>query len=114
MPEKHARTWREIAVQLLAEQDPRIMVQLAVDLVSAFDRDEGNYNRSTVGEGMIGKKKEEWMQLCEQAANEQDPAKLMELVAEIERMLAEKENRLKAAKLTGHADKDPESSTTGS
>jgi hypothetical protein len=39
--------------------------------------------------------RERWMQLCEQAANEQDPEKLMELVAEINRLLEAKERRLK-------------------
>jgi hypothetical protein len=43
---------------------------------------------------MIGKAKERWMELCEQAANEQDPHKLMELVTEINRLLVEKEKRL--------------------
>jgi hypothetical protein len=40
--------------------------------------------------------RERWMKLCEQAANEQDPGKLMELVAEINRLLEEKEQRLKS------------------
>jgi len=39
---------------------------------------------------------EHWRQLCEQAAIEQDSEKLMELVKEINRLLAEKEARLKA------------------
>ena len=39
--------------------------------------------------------RERWMQLCEQAANEQDPEKLMELVAEINRLLEAKDRRLK-------------------
>lgn len=43
---------------------------------------------------MIGKKKEEWLELCEQAANEQDPKKLMALIAELDRLLAAKERRL--------------------
>jgi hypothetical protein len=43
-----------------------------------------------------GEKKEIWMQLCERAATEQDPDKLMELVKEINRLLEEKERRLKA------------------
>jgi hypothetical protein len=43
---------------------------------------------------MRGEKKERWMALCEQAANEQDPEKLMALVAEIDRLLAEKQQRL--------------------
>jgi hypothetical protein len=43
---------------------------------------------------MRGEKKEKWMALCEQAANEQDPEKLMALVAEIDRLLAEKQQRL--------------------
>jgi len=40
--------------------------------------------------------RERWMKLCEQAANEQDPGKLMELVTEINRLLEEKEQRLKS------------------
>jgi hypothetical protein len=41
------------------------------------------------------KDKERWMELCQQAAVEQDPKKLMELVTEINRLLMEKEQRLK-------------------
>ncbi len=44
---------------------------------------------------MQGKVKEEWTQLCEQAAIEQDSEKLMALVSEINRMLDEKDQRLK-------------------
>ncbi len=40
--------------------------------------------------------KEHWRQLCEQAAFEQNPEKLMGLVKEIDRLLAEKEALLKA------------------
>ncbi len=47
---------------------------------------------------MQGKAKEEWMQMCEQAAIEQDSEKLMALVTEINRMLDEKEQRLKSGK----------------
>jgi hypothetical protein len=35
------------------------------------------------------------MELCEQAANEQDREKLLELAKEIDRLLAEKDERLK-------------------
>ena len=42
------------------------------------------------------KDKEHWMHLCEQAAREQDGVKLMELVAEITRLLDAKQNRLDA------------------
>jgi hypothetical protein len=41
------------------------------------------------------KSKERWMELCEQAAVEQDHDRLMELVVEIDRLLAEKEERLR-------------------
>jgi hypothetical protein len=44
---------------------------------------------------MQGEAKEEWLRLCEQAAIEQDSEKLMRLVAEMGRMLDEKEQRLK-------------------
>ena len=42
------------------------------------------------------KDKEHWMELCAQAAVEQDPVKMLELVKEINRLLEEKEQRLKA------------------
>jgi len=43
---------------------------------------------------MRGDKRERWMELCAQAAEEQDPKKLMRLIAEIDRMLSEKQERL--------------------
>ena len=43
---------------------------------------------------MKGEVRERWMRLCEQAAIEQDPEKLMQLVIEINRILEEKERRL--------------------
>jgi hypothetical protein len=46
---------------------------------------------------MQGDKKERWMELCAQAAVERDPEKLHALVEEIDRLLQEKENRLKKA-----------------
>ncbi len=44
---------------------------------------------------MFGKTKERWLELCEQAANEQDSVKLKALVEDIARLLQEKDNRLK-------------------
>lgn len=44
---------------------------------------------------MKGEKKEIWMNLCEQAAIEQDPDKLMDLIRQINQLLEEKERRLK-------------------
>lgn len=44
---------------------------------------------------MQNETKELWYQLCQLAAIEQDPGKLLELVREIDRLLAEKEERLK-------------------
>jgi hypothetical protein len=43
---------------------------------------------------MQGEKKERWMELCDQAANEQDADKLLELVSQINELLEEKERRL--------------------
>ena len=43
---------------------------------------------------MDEKTKECWRELCEQAAKEKDGEKLMQLVAEIDRLLQEKELRL--------------------
>ena len=44
---------------------------------------------------MKGETGERWQILCKQAAQEQDPDKLLELCAEIDRMLSEKEERLR-------------------
>lgn len=41
-----------------------------------------------------GHAKEDWMKLCEQAAVEQDPEKLVALTREICRLLDEREKRL--------------------
>jgi len=38
---------------------------------------------------------ERWKELCEQASVEQDPQKLVELIREINRLLAAKQDRLK-------------------
>ena len=43
---------------------------------------------------MQGAKKERWQELCAQAADEQDPEKLSALIAEIDRLLGEKYDRL--------------------
>jgi hypothetical protein len=43
---------------------------------------------------MQGERKERWRELCEQAAVEQDPTRLLELTREINRLLEEKEQRL--------------------
>jgi hypothetical protein len=43
---------------------------------------------------MTGETGERWKKLCEQAAQEQDPHRLMELISQITKMLDEKEQRL--------------------
>ena len=43
---------------------------------------------------MQGETEERWRILCEQAVHEQDPRQLLELVAEINKLLLEKEERL--------------------
>jgi len=47
---------------------------------------------------MQGLEKERWLQLCEQAAIEQDPTKLLALISEINRLLEAKEQRLRNVK----------------
>jgi hypothetical protein len=44
---------------------------------------------------MQGETREKWVHLCEQAANEQDPEKLMLLIQQINTLLEQKEQRLK-------------------
>jgi hypothetical protein len=46
---------------------------------------------------MQGANKERWKVLCEQAAVEQDPVKLHQLIKEINDLLEAKETRLKGA-----------------
>ncbi len=41
--------------------------------------------------------REKWMELCARAAQEQDPEKLMELIAQINQLLDAKERRLKGS-----------------
>jgi mevalonate kinase len=47
---------------------------------------------------MQGQNLENWQKLCEEAATEQDPERLLQLIHQIDRMLTEKEQRLKAQK----------------
>ena len=50
---------------------------------------------STAGETLMqGPNTERWEELCRQAAEEQDPKRLLELTLEINRLLLEKEDRL--------------------
>jgi len=46
------------------------------------------------GVGLCLKNEERWKELCAQAAREQDPVKLAELIGEINRLLLAKRNRL--------------------
>jgi hypothetical protein len=46
---------------------------------------------------MAWDKKESWMELCELAAQEKDPTKLMALIGEIDRLLQSKEQRVSKA-----------------
>jgi len=48
---------------------------------------------------MMEDKREIWMQLAELAANEKDREKLSALVKEINRLLAEKQDRLNRARI---------------
>lgn len=49
---------------------------------------------------MQGKTRERWQELCAQAADEQDPQRLIELVREINQLLEEKEERLQQQRNT--------------
>jgi len=51
--------------------------------------------------------REPWMDLCEQAAVEQDSEKLLRLAQEIVRLLDEKEERLKSLRLKPDDPKTP-------
>jgi hypothetical protein len=51
--------------------------------------------------------KEEWLKLCEQAAAEKDPEKLVALTREICRLLEERENAIKKNGAPSHDGKPP-------
>jgi hypothetical protein len=55
---------------------------------------EHTANKQTCYNVFVLKNRERWLELAELAANEQDPKKLMELVNEINQLLAEKQARL--------------------
>ena len=57
---------------------------------------------------MIGEIKERWVILCEEAAIEQDPKKLLQLVEEINRLLAEERTLGKRAQNTPPLGRAPE------
>jgi hypothetical protein len=44
---------------------------------------------------MEGEKRERWMRLCVEAADERDSNRLLDLISEINRLLREKEMRLR-------------------
>jgi len=56
---------------------------------------------------MKGETKERWLELCEQAANEQNADKLRELVIEIDRLLEQKHQRLRNQRETSDPDVRP-------
>jgi hypothetical protein len=47
---------------------------------------------------MQGKAKARWVELCEQAAIEQDPTRLLKLIQEIDKLLREKQERVDTVK----------------
>jgi hypothetical protein len=51
--------------------------------------------RELWGGTVNGENRERWRELCELAEKEQDPRKLVELTEEINRLLEEKERRLR-------------------
>jgi len=51
-------------------------------------------SRAESGAAVIEKNKERWRELCERASIEQDPQKMLDLVKEINEVLAEKVARL--------------------
>jgi hypothetical protein len=62
---------------------------------------------------MQGKNLELWQKLCEQAAVEQDPKRLLELVKEIDRILGEKQDRLNRNTIQRPQDSSSEPESAG-
>jgi len=51
---------------------------------------------------MEGAVKERWMEVCELVTKEQDPQKFLALIEELNRLLEEKEERLKRRDFPAH------------
>ena len=56
---------------------------------------------------MEGEKRERWLQLAEQAAGEKDPEIVLKLIAEINELLDEKQQRLIKARLADKSGNSP-------
>jgi hypothetical protein len=54
----------------------------------------GVRQEKTRGHDMAGNTKERWVEICEQAAVEQDSKKLQKLLQELDRLLREKHERI--------------------
>ena len=55
-----------------------------------------SHNLDAINISMQGVQKERWFQLCQLAAVERDPAKMLALITQINDLLEEKEKRLEA------------------
>jgi hypothetical protein len=60
---------------------------------------------------MLREHNEKWKNLCQLASVEQDPAKLMDLIREINRLLEEKEQRIKEQRIKAQCSTDSEVSS---
>jgi hypothetical protein len=67
--------------------------------LGVFDTRHTRRKSRVIFSTMEGATGERWKQLCEQAAVEQDPDKLIALTQEINRLLTDKEERLKNLRL---------------
>jgi hypothetical protein len=70
--------------------------------ISAYGKTHGveRFAGTRVASKAEMKDKEHWTELCRQAAVEQDPKKMLQLVTEINRLLAEKQDRLEKSSRT--------------
>lgn len=70
---------------------------MLLDLAESTQHNSALVGGPPLGEihAMQGETEELWRKYCERAIVEQDPERLLELVAEINRLLEEKEERLK-------------------
>jgi hypothetical protein len=60
------------------------------------------------------KDKPHWTELCQQASVEQDPERLLQLIKEINRLLDEKEIRLRQERASEPLSEEPKDSRNGS
>jgi hypothetical protein len=101
---KSSFTRRNIETPVSASKDGFVSLETCLHSIHRHKR--GPSSRLHGGLGMTQDRTMDWQELCKKAANELDPAKLMQVVAELTKALDERNNK-RSNGLDRGDDKDP-------